>query len=530
MTGNESVSLVQLETYNPKLVEKATPTNNTLTEKDYLALFQVTAVPYKRDNKTAGAIIAAHLLNNDNSIAHNISTKIPNSYSDISCNGIRISGNISSETNPSYIGMLQQPKQIETIKQGKRYYGQNKLAKDLDHLVVSDPIYNLQGNVIGALTIGQPSQGLDRIKEDTMIYISISALLCLAIVLGISAIESKKGAAPIIRLSQIAKQIYEAETISDEHLSIINNLEPPDIREIKDLQLCFSRMSNSLYKQKQEILRYLNELEIERNELQWLTDKLQEANTTLEAKVQEKTMELKNAITNLKTLNNHKTKFLLNTSHELRTPLNSIIGFSEMLYDELYGPLNEKQKEYVQIQLDSAHHLLKLINDILDLSLIEQNKITIYKQSINLSELIASVLNIIKNEADSQNILILSHLPPNIPNISIDPTRIKQVLYNILSNAVKFTPSNGQIDLEVNTLPDYIQISVTDTGIGIKKKDIDFVFDDFYQGETLYEKKYEGAGLGLPLSKRLIELHNGKIELRSSEGNGTNVTIYVPYK
>lgn len=230
----------------------------------------------------------------------------------------------------------------------------------------------------------------------------------------------------------------------------------------------------------------------------------------------------------LKALNTLKTQFLANMSHELRTPLNSIIGFSEMLYDELYGPLNATQKEYLEIILSSARHLLQIISDILDLSRIEQGKITLSKQEVSLAELVHSVESIIRPQAENRRLSLLTLLPGSLPTVSVDPTRIKQVLYNLLSNAVKFTPPGGTITIKADCNKQEVAVTVEDTGIGIKKEDQARVFDEFYQAESLYEKKFEGVGLGLPLSKRLIELHNGRIELESAVGKGTKVTFYLP--
>lgn len=510
VASSEILALEQLRDFSPLLAQRASIDHSDAMDREYDALFQVVAVPYRnREHQVAGALIAAHLLNNDNAIAHQLADKIPDSFSTISAGGIRVSGNISSQTNPSYVGRLQTPDHIRTIQQGKRYYGRITLANDLDHLVVSDPIRNTEGRVIGALTIGHPSQGLASLKQDTVVYIALSALLCWVAVFAGSALASRRWAAPITNLSRIAKRIYEAETIKPEHLALVGGLPSAATREIEDLQLGFSRMAVSLYEKNQEILGHLDQLE---------------------ARVEAKTMELRNAMMDLVATSNLKSKFLANTSHELRTPLNSIIGFSEMLSGGIYGELTQEQRDRIQIITDSARHLLTLINDLLDVSRIEQGKMPIDRQVVSMEELVASAVAIIRSSCEQNGIAISAEQVGDVPPVFVDPTRIRQVLYNVLSNAVKFTPPGGSISVETTASPSdgEVIVSVKDTGIGISENDQLYVFDEFYQGENTGYRKQAGFGLGLPLSKKLVELHGGRIELKSGLGEGTTVTLFLP--
>ncbi|MBI5639188.1 MAG: DUF3365 domain-containing protein [Nitrospirae bacterium] len=236
--------------------------------------------------------------------------------------------------------------------------------------------------------------------------------------------------------------------------------------------------------------------------------------------------------------NKAKSDFLANMSHELRTPLNSIIGFSEILQDGLFGKLNEKQHEYIDDILESGRHLLSLINDILDLSKIESGKMELEARKIPLAECLNSSITMLKEKALKHGIDIDLQMQPDVPReIEADERKFKQIMFNLLSNAVKFTPDGGSIGVITQMAQDspeagrdFISVSVTDTGIGIRKEDIPKLFKEFSQLEAPYEKQYEGTGLGLALTKRFVELHGGTIRVESEYGKGSTFTFVIPTK
>ena len=215
-------------------------------------------------------------------------------------------------------------------------------------------------------------------------------------------------------------------------------------------------------------------------------------------------------------------------SHEIRTPLNSIIGFSDVLGEESFGALNVKQKEYIQIILSSAKHLLDLINDILDMSIIDQGRSTLHKQLENPNELVHSVMNVLRAQLDRKQLQFHLFLDESIPAILLDPVRIKQVLYNIVNNAIKFTPSGGTISISSKYEQQQVIMVIQDTGIGIAAEVQEKVFDEFFQAEHSYKRLFAGVGLGLPLSRKLLEMHGGTITLSSRIGTGTSVTLSIP--
>lgn len=530
ITSSELSNLAKLHQFNEMIARDYLSTDTDRpTDAKMPIMMQLVTIPFlSNQQEVTGIIIIGKILNNDNSIVNRIDRLIPGTNSTISVrDGLRISGNIKSSSHESYIGKLQEKEHVETVYSGNRYYGQIVL-EDLNDKIISEPIYNSRGEIIGALTTGFPYLQFATLKRQITQYIVFVAFISFLVALITNFILAKKGARPLIKLSALTKEISLAEEITGNHLQRLKAIERAEIAEIKELQNSFAKMTDALFIKNLENKSYLDKLSIEKDKLQALTRELHGSNLELERKVEARTHDLNKAIIELRELNQMKTKFLANMSHEIRTPLNSIIGFSDVLHDEYIGELNAKQKEYIQIILRSADLLLELINDILDMSMIDQGKMTINKQPENPNLLIRSTLTVAAALADRRQIQIREELAEDIPNIFLDPLRIKQVLYNIINNAIKFTPPGGLIIIKSQLTAEYVIISVKDTGIGIKPELQAKVFDEFFQAEKIHEKVYDGVGLGLPLSKKLIEMHDGKIELTSIYQAGTTVTIYLP--
>ncbi len=224
-----------------------------------------------------------------------------------------------------------------------------------------------------------------------------------------------------------------------------------------------------------------------------------------------------------------KSEFLANMSHELRTPLNAIIGFSEFLVDERPGPLNAKQKEYLQDILTSGRHLLQLINDVLDLSKVEAGKMDLFPETFILSVAVEEVCSILSPLASKKNITVRKEIAPAVGNVTLDQQRFKQILYNLLSNAVKFTEDGGKV--EIFAAPhdaSWFRLQVRDTGIGIKPEDLGKLFIEFQQLDVGFARRYQGTGLGLALTKKLVELQKGSITVESELNKGSTFTVRLP--
>lgn len=227
-----------------------------------------------------------------------------------------------------------------------------------------------------------------------------------------------------------------------------------------------------------------------------------------------------------------KTEFLANVSHELRTPLNAIIGFSEIMISETYGMIENKQyREYVTDINNSGKHLLSVINDILDFSKASVDKLKVEQVELDLNKLASSSLRFVKPRADEAKVTLIENMPKEHIIVIADPKRLKQALLNLLSNSVKFTPENGSITLtlEMNEIEKIVHVKVVDTGIGMSEKDLPKALATFGQVDNSLSRKYEGTGLGLPLTKKLVELMNGKFDIQSQVGVGTTITLTFKY-
>jgi len=225
--------------------------------------------------------------------------------------------------------------------------------------------------------------------------------------------------------------------------------------------------------------------------------------------------------------NRLKNEFLASMSHELRTPLHTIIGFSELLTEQLEGPLGEKQQRFVGHILQDARHLLELINEILDISKIESGRLELKRESFDFSQCVEEVLAGIRHQAATKNIT-LENKNRFQSSLYADRLRVKEILYNLLSNAVKFTPERGRVWVEGSSEGGTLRVSVCDTGIGIPEQEHPSIFEKFYQVGDASGGTREGTGLGLPITKHLVELHGGTISVESRPGQGSSFRLTFP--
>jgi signal transduction histidine kinase/DNA-binding response OmpR family regulator len=235
--------------------------------------------------------------------------------------------------------------------------------------------------------------------------------------------------------------------------------------------------------------------------------------------------ELGRVYRDLEAASRHKSEFLANMSHELRTPLNAIIGFSEVLLEQMFGPVNERQAEYLDDVLSSGRHLLLLINEVLDLSKIEAGMMELELSTFSLTAVLEGGLTIVRGRAAQHGIALGLDVGPDVAEVEADELKIKQVVFNLLSNAVKFTPDGGRVDLSARLGGDHVRVSVADTGIGIDPSDQDRIFEEFQQAG-----QREGSGLGLALARRLVMLHGGVLSVESEPQVGSTFTFTLPLR
>lgn len=319
---------------------------------------------------------------------------------------------------------------------------------------------------------------------------------------------------PIIAIEDSAKRIAEGNF--KQRVPVATD------DEIGNLAVEFNRMAESLE-------NYYATLE---KKVEERTDELRLANEELTGKKQE----LEFANIDLQEANKMKSQFLANVSHELRTPLNSIIGFSELLQEKAFGDLNERQLQYVEYVHSSGGHLLQLINNILDLSRIEAGRMRLEPEDFAITETLGEVLGIIRPLAHRKNISIESKTVPASPKLHADKAKFKQIMLNLLSNAVKFNVEGGAVSVDWDIVEEasgmkmerFIVFRIKDTGIGIKDEDRGRLFKEFEQIDSSITREYGGTGLGLVLTKRLVDLHNGGISFESEPGVGTVFTVKLP--
>jgi signal transduction histidine kinase len=270
-------------------------------------------------------------------------------------------------------------------------------------------------------------------------------------------------------------------------------------------------------------IRTGDELQVLGAEFNRMAGQLEDYTHHLEEKVAAKTVELERA-------NRHKSEFVANMSHELRTPLNSIIGFSDVMRSEMFGPLNDKQKEYASDINESGVHLLALINDILDLSKVEAGKMEIDKRPFSLKGTIEVVMQLVRGQCAESGVRIQFNPAPDVDVVVGDERRIKQVLINLVSNAIKFSHQGGEVVITTSAGQGEVIVSVIDRGAGIDAKDHGSIFEAFTQLKPVYAPKNEGTGLGLTLVKQLVQLHGGRVWIESELGQGASFSFALPHE
>jgi signal transduction histidine kinase len=410
-----------------------------------------------------------------------------------------------------------------------------------DALTLSRPIV-MENEKVGSIFL---QMGLGALNERLIRFVLIVVLMMAVATAGtflLAARLEKIISGPILHLSDVARTITDQKNYSVRAVKVGED-------EMGFLTDCFNEMVAQIMAQNSALQQAHDELEMR---VSRRTAELAKVNQELLDEIAERkktASELSRAKEAAEAANHAKSEFLANMSHELRTPLNHIIGFGELLMDQYFGPLNDTQTEHLNDMLQSSHHLLALINDILDLSKVEAQKMMLDLSQVPIRRLLDNSLTMIKEKALKHQIRLQTEYQDLPETVLIDERKMKQIIINLLSNAVKFTPDGGLVRLTARRISgsngtgpatgktgeppegrrDTICITIQDTGIGIAEKDLEKIFDPFEQVETSTTRRYSGTGLGLSLTRGLIELHGGKIRAESSGiGRGSAFIVTFP--
>jgi signal transduction histidine kinase len=315
-----------------------------------------------------------------------------------------------------------------------------------------------------------------------------------------------------------------------ENVSIESIIDEISLSEIRNL-MKNSDVRTMINRNKEELI---SEIKLRSEKLQQTTNLLVEIERKsreielLNQNLSAKNEQLVISMEQVQVANQMKSQFLANMSHELRTPLNSIIGFNQLLLDGLAGGMTDEQLEIIQDVLDSASHLLNLINQILDISKIEAGMLELKPEIVNINELFDELYSQLEPLLLAKDLKLIKNMNQDISTIFVDKIRIKQVFINLLSNAIKFSKNSSKIEFTSNIIGNNIQFSIKDYGIGIKAENLDLVFEEFKQVDESHTRQYQGTGLGLSLCKKLIQLHGGNIWVESEFGEWSEFYFNIP--
>lgn len=415
-----------------------------------------------------------------------------------------------ASSDPRAIGqMLNQPDLVQAYNKqaGKTMFTEN----DQSYLAGYAPVRNQTNwGIVVSESVEEASAGINRLG-----FVAGGLAIVLIIITVVVGIVVSKGITrPVRELAVAANRITTTGNL-DAQIPITTQ------DEVGELTASFNGMILALRKTRMALEHWNRELE---HKVEIRTQEQARVNAQLE----QTNLQLERA-------NLHKSQFLANMSHELRTPLNAIIGFSEVMQDQVFGSLNEKQTRYVNNILTSGRHLLALVNDVLDLSKVEAGKMELHWEEFSVPSAVYEVQTQLSTLAEQKNLQVIYEVDENLDRILADRARFRQILFNLLSNAIKFTPQGGRISITGSVQPDEkcencraALFRVVDTGIGISAENLTYIFESFRQVDNSYSRQYQGTGLGLALTQKLVEMHGGKIWVESEPGVGSTFSFTIP--
>jgi signal transduction histidine kinase len=448
-----------------------------------MALISIEPI-YDEDGTLLGAAMAADILNKDYSIVDTVKDASKDATT-IFLDGVRISTNVQDNGGRAIGTLVSEEVYKYVVLDGNTYYGRAFVVNEW-YLTAYEPIYDSNGKIIGMLFVGTPESKFLALQADVRNQTFVVGLIGLLIALIVSYLINRGIIKPLEQLKQGAERVssgrYDQKVIVDSD------------DELGELAKAFNKMATQINISDEKLKKHAEELKTSYNELKEL-DKL-------------------------------KSELIAIVSHELRTPLTSIKGYVELVLDGTMGTINDSQKKCLQVADDNIVRLRRLIESMLDLSKIERGELEMYREKVNIREIVGDVIEYLKPLATEKNIKLNSEVEGI--NLEADKDRITQVLTNLIENAIKFSPANESILVSGVLENEHVHLKVTDRGAGIPKKDMVKVFDRFYQVDSSTKRKKGGSGLGLAVCKSIVEAHKGSIWVESELGKGSTFHILLP--
>lgn len=521
----EQLFLPESREYEQFIVELIDPhpSQGKILAKALMGTTVVPVISKAGHNDVLGYLIFGDVANHDAYFPTYYTDYVNGSYLALSVDGVRICANINTESGGNYVGS-ETPVGHKIRQDGENQYFGKDLIDNEEHIFIDENILNCSGESVAVIGIGIPEDRFLNIISNNDRMVLVVTIVCLIIMLIAGNWLADKITLPIIKATD------EAKLMAANSLACVPDPDSSDKDEGKVLLETFKVISRDMQKKGQEREEALAELRREHAKQKQLSAQLLAVNEQLEQTVAERTKYLQDAVEELHKVDVAKSRFMANISHELRTPLNVVMGSAEILKDNVLGTLTEKQNKYVQSIYSSGAHLLQLINDILDISKIATGNMSLNITEFWVQDLITQVVDNMHSYRGNKQLIITAAAEPENFMLQADVQKLQQIFYNLLSNAVKFTPEGGRISLKVFKREDVLEAVVTDTGIGIAAENLERVFVEFEQVDNSYTRQFEGTGLGLPLVRKLVELHGGQVFLKSTLGEGTEVMFTIPLK
>lgn len=472
-------------------------------------------------------LVLGEVINNNMRYPEYYTERVADSFLSFVVDDVRVSTNLApGKDHSSQLG-TSVPVSLGDVSDGG-YFSSELSSAGYQYYYLYTAAENYWGEPIASMGVGIREAVYSNLIHNNVRVVFVVALVLSPLVIAVSWLFSNRITRPLKTGRRMVERIMQGD-----YEAVARYPMPEDpINESDQLVASLRTMAVELNESQRKIKETVSDLKASKEAAQDLSDQLLRANDNLEITVRARTLELQQLAEGLAVSNSTKTRFIANISHELKTPLTSSISAADLLLSEMFGTLNEKQRDYVGNIHRSSSHLLELINDILATAKIDEGRSNLYFEEFAVADALDEVVRTVSGSSPARSADVRVSCEPADLALSADRVVLKQVLYNLLSNATKFSEAGSEIRIDVREVVrggrSVVDFSIADRGIGIAESDLDRVFYEFEQVENSYSRTYEGTGLGLPLARRQVELHGGKLWLESELGYGTTARFFVP--